>query len=267
MISFPNCKINLGLDVLSKRSDGYHEIKSVLFPVQWQDALEIVPATSFQFTSSGLTIPGNTSNNLCVKAYQLLKQDFDFPAIHIHLHKIIPMGGGLGGGSADGAETLKLINTLFELNISKDGLKKYASVLGSDCPFFIENTAQFATGTGKDVVPIELDLSGYYLKLVNNGTHVSTAEAYGGIEFSETKNGIKQVINEPIEKWQGLLQNSFESSVFKIHPELILLKQQLINEGAIYASMTGSGSTLFGIYKTPPQSNFKHSAFEKIIAL
>lgn len=267
MISFPGCKINLGLDVVHKRPDGYHEIKSVLFPVPWKDALEIIPAEKFQFSSSGLAIPGQTSNNLCVKAYQLLKQDFDIPPIHIHLHKIIPMGGGLGGGSSDGAETLKLINKLFNLKLTVEQLKKYAAVLGSDCPFFIENVPQYATGTGKDVVPFTLNLTGYYLKLINNGTHVSTAEAYRGITFSATQKGVEQVVSKPIETWQGVLQNSFESSVFQLHSELKLLKEHLLKEGAIYASMTGSGSTLFGIYSDAPKPSFTNCDFEKIIAL
>lgn len=267
MISFPGCKINLGLDVLHKRTDGYHEIKSVLFPIPWKDALEIVAAKEFKFTSTGLLIPGNTSNNLCVKAYQLLKEAYTFPPIHIHLHKIIPMGGGLGGGSADGAETLKLINKLFDLKISNSKLKEFAAKLGSDCSFFIENKPQFATGTGVDLELLEINFEGYFLKLINNGTHVSTAEAYGGITFSETQGGIKSVLQQPIESWQGILQNSFESSVFKAHPELEELKNDLIKEGALFVSMTGSGSTLFGIYRKEPSLTFTSCEFEKIIAL
>ncbi|MGB0933107.1 MAG: 4-(cytidine 5'-diphospho)-2-C-methyl-D-erythritol kinase [Lishizhenia sp.] len=267
MISFPGCKINLGLDVLNKRADGYHEIESVLFPIPWKDALEIIPATSFQFTSSGLTIPGNASNNLCVKAYDLLKKTYGIPHVHIHLHKIIPMGGGLGGGSADGAEVLKLLNKLFDLKITQENLKEFAAQLGSDCPFFIENKPQFASGTGTELESVDLNLNGYYIKLINNGTHVSTAEAYASITFSKTEEGITRALQQPIEKWQNRLQNSFESSVFKIHPELEELKLKLLEEGAVYASMTGSGSTLYGIYKSEPEPTFADCSFEKILAL
>lgn len=267
MICFPGCKINLGLNVLAKREDGYHTIQSVLYPIVWQDILEVIKSDKFQFSSSGLSIPGSEESNLCVKAYQLLKADFDLSPVKIHLHKIIPMGGGLGGGSSDGAYTLILLNDLFELNLSAEQLCAYAAKLGSDCPFFIRNQAQYATETGTTLENIDLNLEGYYIKLLNVGVHVSTAEAYGNIHFLDNLKDPKEVVSMPLETWKNDLSNSFEASVFPNHPELAEIKEQLYNEGAIYAAMTGSGSTMFGIYKEEPSLSFDHVSFEKVLPL
>ncbi|SFT77442.1 4-diphosphocytidyl-2-C-methyl-D-erythritol kinase [Lishizhenia tianjinensis] len=267
MICFPGCKINLGLNVLAKREDGYHTIQSVLYPIAWQDILEVIKSDIFQFSSSGLDIPGDQKNNLCVQAYELLRADYDLTPVKIHLHKIIPMGGGLGGGSSDGAYTLLLLNDLFELNLSEDQLCTYAARLGSDCPFFIRNHTQYATETGTTLTNIALDLKGYYIKLLNIGVHVSTAEAYGNIQFLEGLKDPKEVVNLPMEDWRDNLTNSFEASVFPNHPELAEIKEELYKEGAVYAAMTGSGSTMFGIYKEEPKLSFDHVSFEKVLAL
>lgn len=267
MISFPGCKINLGLNVLGKRDDGYHTIQSVLYPIQWKEILELVENEKFIFSSTGLAIPGNSDSNLCVKAYQLLKKDFDLAPVHIHLHKIIPMGGGLGGGSSDGAYTLSLLNDLFALELSNEELKKYAAELGSDCPFFIENTPQYATETGTVLENVELNLGGYYIKLVNLGLHVSTAEAYANIAFLDGLKNPQDIVKLPIDEWKGQLTNSFETSVFKMFPQLAEVKETLYNEGASYAAMTGSGSTMFGIYKEEPGNSFPLAKFEQIIKL
>ena len=267
MICFPGCKINLGLNVLAKREDGYHTIQSVLYPIAWQDILEVIKSDIFQFSSSGLAIPGSEKSNLCVQAYELLRADYDLSPVKIHLHKIIPMGGGLGGGSSDGAYTLILLNDLFELNLSEAELCKYAAQLGSDCPFFIRNHAQYATDTGTTLSNIDIDLKGYYIKLLNIGVHVSTAEAYGNIQFLEGLKDPQKVVTTPIEQWKGTLTNSFEASVFPNHPELAEIKEQLYKEGAVYAAMTGSGSTMFGIYKEEPELSFDHVSFEKVLTL
>lgn len=267
MISFPICKINLGLHILFKRSDHFHEVETVMYPIPLRDILEIVPSTTLTFTSSGLTIPGDVADNLCLKAYQLLGNDYVLPPVHIHLHKIIPMGGGLGGGSSNGAFTLKLLNDLFTLNLSTDILKEKAAQLGSDCAFFIENSPQICTGRGEITHTVEVDLSNYYLKVVNLGVHISTAEAYRGVIPVTPSASLKSIVLGHISSWKELLKNDFEEGVFKNHPELALAKNKLYQEGAIYASMTGSGSTLFGIYKNEPKRSFINVAIEEILFL
>ena len=181
MVSFPPCKINLGLNVVSKRSDGYHDIETCFYPVPLTDALEIIKADRFSFTASGNTIPGDAANNLCIKAYELLRRDFNLAPVAIHLHKIIPTGAGLGGGSSDGAHALRLLNVIFDLKLSGEKLKDYALQLGSDCPFFIENKPMFGSGRGEVLRDISLDLSGRFIVLVKPNEHVSTAEAYAGV--------------------------------------------------------------------------------------
>ena len=260
MILFPPAKINLGLHILYKRKDGFHELETAMIPIPFTDILEILPAETFEFKQTGLPIPGMTENNLCVKAYLLMKERFKIPPVYIHLRKIIPMGGGLGGGSADAAYILNGINSLFNLNLSISSLEDLASELGSDCPFFIQNTAQLAKGRGEILSKIPIHLEGYYLKLVNIGIHVGTKEAYGGAVFSSSPISIREIINLPISQWKNELTNDFEKTVFSIHPELAKLKQALYDDGAIYAAMSGSGSTLFGIYKNEPSSMFSKQA-------
>ena len=250
MISFPNAKINLGLHITSKRADGYHNIDSCFYPIPLYDVLEIIEANETRLNTSGLDIDGSHSDNLIWKAYNLLKQDYDLSPLEIHLLKKIPMGAGMGGGSADGAFMLKLLNDHFKLGFNTKELEKYALQLGSDCPFFVENTAKHVTGRGEIMEPIDLDLKGYWLALIYPGIHISTKEAYSGIMPDNTRTSVKEIIEkEPIENWNSLLANDFENTAFKNHPELASYKNKLYELGAKYAAMTGSGSTMFGLFK------------------
>ena len=253
MVLFPNCKINLGLHVIRKRNDDYHDIETVFYPVPFQDALEVIQndepgEKNIQFSTSGLTVQGKNEDNLCIKAYQLLKKDFSqLSPIKLHLHKTIPTGTGLGGGSADGAFTLKLLNQKFDLGLSTEQLLDYALQLGSDCPFFIINKPCYATGRGEVLETIQLDLSPYKLIIVNPGIHVSTVEAFSLITPTLPSGSIKKIIHQPIESWRTGLKNDFEEPVFKKYPEIKQIKDELYKAGAVYASMTGSGSTVYGI--------------------
>lgn len=251
MVLFPNCKINLGLNIIRKREDGYHDLETVFYPIAIKDALEAIRTGTegIRFSSSGLIVAGNTGDNLCVKAYQLLKKDFpDLGGIEMHLHKQIPMGAGLGGGSADGAFALLLLDQLFSLELSQEQLIRYALQLGSDCPFFILNKPCFATGRGETMQPVALDLSAYRFVLINPGIHVSTAQAFAGIQPQVPATRIPDIVQLPIDQWKGLLVNDFEKNVTGAHPEIAAIKAELYQKGAIYASMTGSGSTVFGLF-------------------
>jgi 4-diphosphocytidyl-2-C-methyl-D-erythritol kinase len=252
MLAFPNAKINLGLRVLSRRADGYHTIESCLFPIPWRDIIEIVEADSFSFKQSGLSIPGDSDSNLCVVAYKLLKDQYKLPPVHIHLHKVIPMGAGLGGGSSDGSFTLKLLNAIFDLKISSLGLQEYAAELGSDCPFFIDNTPALATGTGTFLAQADINLSGYYLAVIHPDIHVSTTEAYAGVIPNPNITPISNVLASDMGLWSGNLINDFEQSVFKSHPQIAQTKDHLFRKGAIYAAMSGSGSAVFGLFTEEP---------------
>ncbi len=248
MIVYPNAKINIGLNVLEKRSDGYHELSSVFYPVkELCDILEIIPASDFSFSSTGISVPGNS--NICANAFELLKEDFGIGNVKIHLHKQIPIGAGLGGGSADGAFTLKALNKLFDLKITNKELEKYALQLGADCPFFIDNTPKYVTGIGEKMTAIDLDLSDYELKFIFPDLHISTAEAYGGVSPKIPEISLLNLIKQPIENWKGEVKNDFEISAFEKHPKLAKMKEKLYADGAIYASMTGSGSVIYGIVK------------------
>lgn len=248
MIVYPNAKINLGLNVLERRLDGYHEISSIFYPViDLFDILEIIPAEVFLFTSSGLAIPGD--ENICIKAYNLLKEDFSIHPIRIHLHKQIPIGAGLGGGSADGAFTLIILNQLFDLKLSRDQLEKYALQLGSDCPFFIDNTPKYVSGIGQEMSSIDLDLSNLELKFIFPDLHISTAEAYTGIRPQLPQVNLLDLISQPIDNWKDRVRNDFETSVFIKHPSLKIMKQKFYENGAIYASMSGSGSVIYGLFQ------------------
>ncbi len=250
MIVYPNAKINLGLNILRKREDGFHEISSVFYPVKWKDALEVVRSNELKFTSSGLPIPGAPENNLCLKAYLLLKEAFDIPPVHIHLHKVLPMGGGLGGGSSDAAFTLRVLNELFSLNVDTSTLKSFAAQLGSDCAFFVENRPQLASGRGELLTPIELNLKGYKILLVFPAVGVSTPWAYSQIKPQVPDRSIVEILQGPLENWKSRLVNDFELPIFKAHPELAEIKEAMYEFGAEYAAMSGSGSTLFGIFKS-----------------
>jgi 4-diphosphocytidyl-2-C-methyl-D-erythritol kinase len=256
VVQFPNCKINLGLHITSKRADGFHNIETVFYPVGLKDILEMIVSNQFEFSSTGIAIPGDASNNLCIKAYQLLKKDFpELPLIKMHLHKDIPMGAGLGGGSADGAFALELLNEKFRLNLSTEQLINYAAILGSDCPFFILNKPAFASGRGELLEPIALDLSAYTFVLVHPGIHVNTKWAFEQIQPRVPAISIKEIIQFPIVEWKLYLQNDFEAPIIKQHPEIAEIKSALYADGAIYASMSGSGSSVFGIY--PQHANIQ----------
>ena len=255
MIQFPNCKINLGLSILAKRADGYHELETVFYPIAVSDALEILPAANLTMTQSGIAVPGDPAQNLCLKAYHLLKKDFPtLPTVQMHLHKNIPMGAGLGGGSSDGTAALIMLNQQFDLGLNEQQLIDYASQLGSDCPFFVYNKACHATGRGEILKPITLDLSNYQFLLVHPGVHIATAWAFQQLNPHTKSESIQSIIEKPITDWKKYLINDFEAPVFKAEPTLSKIKDQLYQFGAIYASMSGSGSSLYGIF---PKGHFK----------
>jgi 4-diphosphocytidyl-2-C-methyl-D-erythritol kinase len=260
MILFPNCKINLGLHILRKRIDGYHELETIFYPIPVHDVLEAVEmpvyhrTASLPFTMSGIDIKGNASSNLCVRAYRLLKRDFpQLPHVMMHLHKTIPSGAGLGGGSADAAFTLKLLNEKFNLGITQAGLIEYALELGSDCPFFIINKPCYATGRGEILEPVELDLSAYKIIIINPGLHVNTSNAFMNIHPAVPSLSLKETIQLPVSKWKELIENDFEHVIFQQHPEIGSIKNELYESGAIYSAMSGSGSTVFGIFEMETQ--------------
>jgi 4-diphosphocytidyl-2-C-methyl-D-erythritol kinase len=262
MVCFPGAKINIGLNIVAKREDGFHDIETVFYPINLCDILEIIPSSkeNAEMESSGLILDVNDKDNICMKAYQILKQDFKLPSVEIYLHKIIPSGAGLGGGSSDAANTLKLINQIFELEISVIQLKKYAAVLGSDCSFFIENTVSFAYGRGELVEAITLNLSNYYIYLIKPDVFISTADAYKSMVCSRPEKSLKELINLPVEKWKGQITNDFEKNIFQRFPKLDHIRQDLYNAGAVYASMSGSGSSIYGIFYEKPE---KLSQFSK----
>lgn len=255
MVNFPNCKINLGLNIIQKRRDGYHDLETVFYPIGIKDILEIITnqntteSRNIIYTASGIPVDGELSNNLCYKAYLLLKKDFpQLPAIKMHLHKSIPMGAGLGGGSADAAFTLTLLNQKYQLGLDQQQLIDYALQLGSDCPFFILNKPCFGKGRGEQLTALELDLSQYQFLIVNPGIHISTAWAFSQITPSKALYPIDETILIPIGQWKNILINDFEAPVVKAFPEIGTIIHQLYASGAIYASLSGSGSTVYGIY-------------------
>lgn len=280
MVIFPNCKINIGLRILRKRADGFHDLETIFYPLPVKDVLEVVekrntanelrdgfintgkrslPTTPYvtfttsdgtiEFNQSGLAVDGNTENNLCIKACQLLKKDFPgLPPVQIHLHKNIPIGAGLGGGSADSAFTLKLINEKFHLNITDEQLRKYAAQIGSDCPFFIFNTPCLATGRGECLDPVQLDLSRFSFVLVSPAIHINTAWAFSAITPSVPQVSLIETYKQPVELWKDQLINDFENPVFKQYPQIKKIKEELYDHGALYASLTGSGSTVYGLF-------------------
>ncbi len=262
MVVFPNAKINLGLNIVLKRPDGYHNISSCFVPIGWKDALEAVPADAFEFTSSGLDIPGDQQANLCVKAYHLLKENHDIPAVRMHLHKVIPMGAGMGGGSADGAFALKLLNELFELNLSTETLERYAQELGADCPFFIQNTPKLVSGIGEVLEDAMIDLSNKKVVVVYPNLHVHTGTAFSQITPREPGLSVASIIKTPMERWREVLVNDFEAPVFEQFPEIAQIKTKLYEQGAVYASMTGSGSAVYGLFESGFETKTKELAFE-----
>ena len=276
MISFPNCKINLGLHILNKREDGFHNLETVFYPIVLRDALELIPNpnnnTDIEFTTTGLIVDGDAADNLCLKAYNLIKKDFpQLPPVKIHLHKIIPMGAGVGGGSADAAFMLKLLNDKFKLDISTEQLLNYGLQLGSDCPFFIINKPCLATDRGEILEEVAVDLSTYKIMLINPSIHVNTGWAFTQLvkilkQPNRHPKSVKAIISQPIKTWKADLANDFETPVFTAHPQIKEIKEALYQQGAIYAAMSGSGSSVFGIFDkniTPSIKNDNY--FIKII--
>ena len=253
MITYPNAKINLGLNIVEKRPDGYHNLEPVFYPINLQDALEVnlmEGEEEFSLKVSGVPIEGEPENNLVVKAYRLIKKDYpDMPAIDIHMYKHIPTGAGLGGGSADAAFMIKLLNEKFKLNLSIEKMEEYAAILGADCAFFIQNKPVFASGIGNIFEPIQLSLKGYYLVLVKPDIFVSTKDALAHITPMQPAQSLKEIIRMPVETWRATMKNDFEESVFQKFPEIAAIKDKLYDLGAIYASMSGSGSSVFGIFR------------------
>ena len=283
MVAFPGCKINLGLRILNKRTDGFHNLATVFYPLPLKEVLEIIRNNdtdnkeAIHFTLSGNIVDGNTENNLCVKAYHLLKKDFpQLPAVSMHLHKAIPMGAGLGGGSADAAFTLKLLNEKFQLSLSTDQLISYSLQLGSDCPFFIIDQPCYATGRGEMLEPVSLSLSHYQLLLINPGIHINTGWAFSQLSIPEIdpdsvtgQKNLKEIISQKPGTWRKELVNDFETPVFLKYPELSGIKEQLYQQGAIYAAMSGSGSSLFGLFEKgfTPELCLPDHYFKKLLLL
>lgn len=253
MIVFPNAKINLGLRILKKRTDGYHDIHSYMVPVNFCDALEIVPShDGFSFSTSGINIEPGVRENLCVQAYELMKQTYDISEVKIHLHKLIPPGSGLGGGSSDAAFTLSLLRKLHNINVCNSEIEGLASLLGSDCPFFVTNKPQLVQFTGTPSHKF-LRLKNYYVVIVIPPVHISTPWAYSIITPSGVELPDPDTILTDEDKWPELLVNDFEEPVFKYYPELREIKNKLYKSGAFFASMSGSGSAIYGLFRTTPQ--------------
>ena len=253
MILFPNAKINLGLNVISKRPDGFHNIESIFVPVHLSDILEFIesPDGQFVFENTGIQA-GGLENNLCVKAYHLLKKKYNLPPLHIHLNKIIPVGAGLGGGSSDATMMLKGLNEYFKLDLSEHELLNMAAELGSDCPFFFFNHPMFIEGRGEKLSPIEISLKGMWLAIIYPEIFVSTSEAYMEIYPEKWEPGLKQIIRKPVNQWKEIMKNDFEEGVFRKYPIIKKIKEELYSKGAIYASMSGSGSSVYGIFDGKP---------------
>lgn len=268
MITFPNAKINLGLNIVEKRPDGYHNLETIFYPIPLQDALEITPweggERKYKLAQSGIQIAGDDENNLVVKAYKLLDNLHNLPPIEINLLKHIPSGAGLGGGSADAAFMLCMLNQHFQLNIPNEQLEVYAAQLGADCAFFVENKPTFAEGIGNIFSPIELSLKGYKLLLVKPDIFVSTRDAFAQIKPKRPSISLKEVAKMPVEAWKTYMVNDFEESVFPQFPAIADIKAKLYDMGAIYASMSGSGSSVFALFKgdaTLPKVDFGEGAF------
>jgi 4-diphosphocytidyl-2-C-methyl-D-erythritol kinase len=254
MVVFPNAKINIGLNIIRKRNDGYHDLETIFYPIGLKDGLEFVEngTSEVSFSCSGIDVAADSENNLVVKAYRLMQQAFGLPGIDIHLHKTIPFGAGLGGGSADAAFMLKGLNDFFKLGVSDQKLRSLAVKLGADCPFFINNVPSFATGVGEKLEAVTLDLSGWNLVLIKSPVEVSTAEAYSRVVPAQPDLSVNGSINQPIEQWMSNISNDFEESVFSLYPVIGEIKSKLVEHGAVYASMSGSGSSVFGLFREMP---------------
>lgn len=257
MIIFPKSKINLGLRITGKRHDGYHDIETVFYPVGMRDALEFIVSTDSVkkdiLTTSGINTGSNIEDNLVLKSVRKLREKYSFPVLKIHLHKVIPVGAGLGGGSADAAFLLKAINRCFKLLIDDNSLKNIALELGSDCPFFIDGKPSFGSGRGELLIPIKPVLTGYYLILLNPEVGINTREAYQNCRPDRPATSLLQLIGRPLTKWKELIINDFEEFAFKKHPIIGQIKNELYNSGAIFSLMSGSGSSVYGIFADKPK--------------
>lgn len=268
MIVYPHAKINLGLRIVSKRADGFHDLETLFYPIDLKDILEILEDESAEKGSCAFSLSGmnleDDGNNLCVQAYQLLHKEYTIPAVKMHLHKTIPVGAGLGGGSSDAAFTIRCLNEMFDLGLSISQMKSYAAILGSDCAFFIEDSPAFATGRGELLENFDASLQDYYIVLINPGIHVSTAMAYGGVRPRGSDLKMKDKLAANPKEWRNTIVNDFEAHIFEAHPEIKAVKDNLYDKGAVYAAMSGSGSSVFGIFKTMPElTDFPASYFCK----
>lgn len=257
MLVFPFAKINLGLQVLRKRPDGFHDIRSVLFPIPLRDALEAIvdntlPPGRVKFESTGLPVPGDPASNLCLKAVELIRQRHELPGLRMHLHKAIPTGAGLGGGSSDGAHTLLMLDQLLGLGFTVEELHDMAVQLGSDCPFFLKEQPQLAEGRGEQLSSIDVDFKGHWLVLVNPGIHMPTAEVYQGMTLKDTHTDLQEALKAPPSAWLTTVVNDMEQYAFTKHPAIAAIKAELLKQGAVYAAMSGSGSSVFGIFREEP---------------
>jgi len=248
MIVFPNAKINIGLNILNRRSDGYHNLETVFYPVQIKDALEVIEAPELSFSASGIEIPGHANENLCLKAWHLLSEDYNIPEVALHLHKGIPIGAGLGGGSADAAFFIKLMNEKFTLELTVEQMQAYARQLGADCAFFVRNEPVFAFAKGDEFEEVSLSLDNYFIVLVMPPVHVSTGEAYRGVKPAMPETSLKELVQLPVPNWKYHIKNDFEVSIFKNHPSIRGVKSALYEAGALYSSMSGSGASVYGIF-------------------
>ena len=264
MINFPIAKINLGLNVVSKREDGYHNLETVFYPVPIKDALEVFPMEDgfpsdvrCDLKVTNLFIDGDEQKNLVVKAYNMIAQDYELPRVHVHLYKHIPTQAGMGGGSSDCAYMIRLLNEMFSLGMSDEKMIGYAARLGADCAFFIKAQPAYAEGIGEKLQPISIDLSGCKMLVVRPNIPVSTKEAFSLITPQVPKKNCLDIVRQPIETWKDELVNDFERSVFAIHPEIGRLKEMMYEQGAVYAAMSGSGSSVFGLFSdTPDEKSF-----------
>lgn len=256
MLLYPNAKINLGLRITSHRTDGYHNIETIFYPLGLTDILEItLPPEQSQeciWQSTGLTLDCTPHDNLCLRALRALRQIRQLPTIGLHLHKIIPTGAGLGGGSADAAFLIRHLNTMLQLQLSDNQLHNIAAHLGADCPYFLLNTPAIARGIGDQLTPIDLNLRGKYIYLVKPPIHISTRQAYAGISPHQPETDLRDILSLPIQQWKDQLVNDFEPVAFTAYPQLAQIKQTLYDHGALYASMTGSGSAIYGIFDHQP---------------
>lgn len=252
MIVYPNCKINLGLNVVARRSDGYHNLETVFYPIPLCDELSIEEAETDSLSIAGLQLEGNINDNLVMKALYLLREKcYSIPKIKIELKKNIPSGAGLGGGSSDAAFMMKALNERFQLGMSEGMMEKHVSTLGADCAFFIQNKPVYAEGIGNEFHPIALNLQGWHLVLVKPDDFVSTKEAYSLITPCKPTYNVTEIVQQPVETWKELLTNDFEKSVFPNHTNILKVKKKLYEMGATYSCMSGSGSSVFGLFKSP----------------